>query len=176
MGNVRIDLGDYEIRSLRFEDAGAIVEYGNSRSVSINLRDSFPFPYTLSDALEWVERARIVEPESHFAIANSTELIGAVGLERQRDIFRLSAEIGYWIGEPFWGRGIATAAVKAVCGHAFKELNLVRLYAYVFEWNPASARVLEKAGFECEGRLRKSVVKDGKIIDQFLYARLNPQF
>lgn len=85
---------------------------------------------------------------------------------------RRSAEIGYWLGEPFWGRGIATAAVIAVTGYAFTRHDLVRLHAGVFEWNPASARVLEKAGYSLEGRLRKSVTKNGETIDQLLYATI----
>ena len=83
---------------------------------------------------------------------------------------RRSAEIGYWLGEPFWGRGIATLAVRAVTAHAFDTHDLTRVFACVFEWNPASARVLEKAGYTREATLRKSVFKDGRTIDQFLYA------
>ena len=90
--------------------------------------------------------------------------IGVAGVNRR------SAEIGYWLGEPFWGQGIATKAVGALTDYAYAHLDLIRLYATVFEWNPASARVLEKAGYAHEGRLRKSVTKDGKIIDQLLYA------
>ncbi len=90
--------------------------------------------------------------------------IGVAGVNRH------SAEIGYWLGEPFWGQGIATKAVRALTEYAFAHLDLVRIYGTVFEWNPASARVLEKAGYTHEGRLRKSITKDGKIIDQLLYA------
>ena len=89
----------------------------------------------------------------------------------QQDVHRRSAEIGYWLGEPFWGRGIATAArLQALTEYAFDRFDLVRLYACVYEWNLASARVMEKAGYVCEGRLRKSVVKEGQVIDQFWYA------
>jgi RimJ/RimL family protein N-acetyltransferase len=85
-------------------------------------------------------------------------------------VHRRSAEIGYWLGEPFWGRGIMSEAVPAFTAYAFATFDVCRLYASVFEWNPASARILEKAGYVCEGRLRKSVVKDGRTIDQLLFA------
>ena len=87
-------------------------------------------------------------------------------------MYRRSAEIGYWLGEPFWGRGIATAALRAVTDYAFAQHDLVRLHAAVYEWNPASARVLEKVGYVLEGRLRKSVTRDGQTIDGLLYARI----
>ncbi len=101
------------------------------------------------------------------------EVIGGIGLTLQRDVHRRSAEIGYWLGEPFWGRGIAAEALAAVSEYAFAEHDLVRLFACVYEGNPASARVLEKAGYVCEGRLRKSVTKAAQTLDQFLYARIS---
>ena len=104
------------------------------------------------------------------AIASREEAIGCIGMLPQEDVARISAEVGYWLGEPFWNRGIATGALRMLTEYAFGELELVRLYATVMEWNPASARVLEKAGYQYEGRLRRSVAKDGQIIDQWLYA------
>ncbi len=98
------------------------------------------------------------------------QAVGAIGLERNNDVYVRSAEIGYWVGEPFWGRGIATDAVRMMTDYGFSAFNLCRIYAGVFEWNPASSRVLEKAGYVCEGRLRKGVTKDGRTIDQWLYA------
>jgi RimJ/RimL family protein N-acetyltransferase len=110
------------------------------------------------------------EPETNFAIAVAGEAVGGIGFILQPDVARRSAEIGYWLGEEFWGRGIATEAVIAMTARAFANHDLCRVYAHVFEWNRASARVLEKAGYEFEGRLRKSVTKDGKTIDQLMYA------
>ena len=110
------------------------------------------------------------EPETIFAIASADEVIGCIGMLPQDDVARISAEVGYWLGEPFWNRGVATGALKALTEYAFTEFELVRLYATVMEWNPASARVLEKAGYQYEGLLRKSVIKDGEILDQWLYA------
>ena len=105
-------------------------------------------------------------------IAPEEELIGVVGLTFQEDVYRRSAEIGYWLGEPFWGRGLATEAVIDATRMAFERFDLIRLFAQVFETNPASCRVLEKAGYVLEGRLRHSVVKKGRVLDQLLYARV----
>jgi RimJ/RimL family protein N-acetyltransferase len=98
------------------------------------------------------------------------EAVGGIGFTVQPDVAHRSAEIGYWLGEKFWGRGIATEALKAVTEYAFANYDLCRLYAHVFDWNPASARVLEKAGYRFEGRLKKSVTKNGQTIDQLIYA------
>ncbi|MCY4616182.1 MAG: GNAT family protein [Chloroflexi bacterium] len=170
---MHIDIGEWQVRSHRADDAESLARYANNRNVSRNLRDAFPFPYTLTDATEWLGHAIERSPESNWAIASATEVIGGIGLTFGSDVHRRSAEIGYWLGEPFWGRGIATAALIAVTEYAFAEHDLVRLHAGVFEWNPASARVLEKAGYVLEGRLRKSVTKDGQTIDQLLYARIS---
>ena len=110
------------------------------------------------------------EPETNFAIAVNNEAVGGIGFTIQMDEARRSAEIGYWLGEEFWGRGIATEALIAVTDYAFCEFEICRLYAHVFEWNPASARVLEKAGYEFEGRMRKSVTKVGQTIDKLMFA------
>ncbi len=167
---MRIDVGEWQIRSFRAQDTAALARYANNRNVSRNLRDAFPHPYTMAHAETWISFAAQQSTETDFAIASATELIGGIGLRLQRDVHRLSAEVGYWLGEPFWGRGIATALLRAFTEYAFAQFDLVRLYGYVYEWNPASARVMEKVGYTCEGRLQKSVVKDGQIMDQFLYA------
>ena len=167
---MRIDIGEWRIRSLRFEDAPSLAKYANNRNVSRNLRDRFPYPYGIEDAEAFIRLANAQELETVFAIASDAEVIGGIGLELHNDVHRRSAQVGYWLGEPFWGRGIATLALLALTEYAFAQFDLARLYAYVYEWNPASARVLEKAGYEYEGRLRKSITKDGQTIDQWLYA------
>lgn len=167
---------DWCVRSLVAGDAEALVRYANNRHVSINLRDSFPYPYTLHDAKKWLRVAAKHSPETVWAIASSRELIGGIGIHIQPDVFRHSAELGYWLGEPFWGRGIASAATKAVVDYAFTNLELTRIFAGVFEWNPVSARVLEKTGFRVESRMRKAVVKDGKNIDQLMYVMLKEEW
>lgn len=158
------------VRSWEWRDRDDLVLHANNRNVWVNLRDRFPYPYTLSDARNWLDSVVGVMPETNFAITLADETIGGVGFTVQHDVGYRSAEIGYWLGERFWGRGIATDALIAVTEYAFANYDLCRLYAHVFEWNPASARVLEKAGYRLEGRLRKSVTKNGQTIDQLMYA------
>ena len=158
------------VRCWEGRDRDAIVLHANNRRVSINLRDRFPYPYTARDARNWLDVVVDQKPETNFAIDVAGEAVGGIGFTPQHDVDRRSAEIGYWLGEPFWGRGIATEALIAVTEYAFANFDLCRLYAHVFDWNGASARVLEKAGYKFEGRLKKSVTKDGQTIDQLMYA------
>lgn len=167
---MRIDIGEWQVRSFRPDDAAALAKYANNRKIWRNIRDAFPHPYRMEDAAAWIRMAGRQFPEVSFAIANGEEVIGSIGLGLQSDVNYRSAEIGYWLGEPFWGRGIATAALIGLSDYAFDRYDLIRLFAYVYEWNPASARVLEKAGYTFEGRLRKSATKDGQTVDQLLYA------
>ena len=160
------------IRDWRLDDVDALLRHADNRRVWRNLKDRFPHPYTRMDAERWLTDVSARWPRTHFAIEVDGEAAGAIGLEPQADVFRQSAEIGFWLGEAHWGRGIATEAVQAVTELAFNGLGLCRVFAGVFEWNPASMRVLEKAGYACEGRLRRSVTKDGRTIDQVLYARV----
>lgn len=169
---MQIEIGPWQVRSFRDDDAESLARHANNRNVSRNMRDTFPHPYELSDANEWIELASSQDPETNFAIASRSELVGGIGVTLKSDVNRRSAEIGYWLGELYWGQGIATEALRAMTEWAFAEFDLVRLYGEVFEWNPASGRVLEKAGYEFEGRLRKSIVKDGQVIDALLYARV----
>lgn len=167
---MQIALERSTVRSWRRGDEASLVRHANNRNIWINLRDRFPHPYTSDDAARWMAWVLVERPETNFAIAVGDDVVGGVGFEIQPDVHRLSAEIGFWLGEGYWGRGIMTEAVRAVTEHAFRVHNLVRLFATVFEWNPASMRVLEKAGYAREARLRLSAVKDGKVIDQVLYA------
>lgn len=146
------------------------MRHANNRHIWVNLRDRFPHPYTSDDAARWMLWVLAERPETNFAIAVGDEAVGGIGYEIQPDVHRLSAEIGFWLGEAHWGHGIMTEALRAVTDHAFHTHGLLRLYAGVFEWNPASMRVLEKAGYTREARLRNSAIKDGKVIDQMLYA------
>lgn len=165
--------GEISLRRWLRSDIDALVRYANNRNVWINLRDRFPHPYTKSDAEAWIGLCdQQGEPVHNFAIDLKGEAIGGIGFESMSDVHRLTAEIGYWIGEPFWGRGIATAALERATAYGFATLGLERIQATVFDGNLASARVLEKAGYIFEGRLRRSIFKDGKILDSFLYARV----
>ena len=160
------------LRPWRHGDEVALARHANNRKVWINMLDLFPHPYTLEDGWWWIEKGSQVENRVAFAIVVAGEAAGGIGFDRGTGNSRLTAEIGYWLGEACWGRGIATEALRAVTDWAFATTDLVRIQAGVFEWNPASARVLEKAGYLLEGRHRKAWIKDARMIDRLLYARL----
>jgi RimJ/RimL family protein N-acetyltransferase len=167
---VQLVLRSCTVRSWRHGDEASLALHVNNRRVWINLRDRLPHPYTPDDAAQFITWAMAARPETHFAIAVGEEAVGGIGYEIQPDVHRISAEIGFWLGEAYWGKGITTEALRAVTEHAFHTHDLRRIFADVFEWNPASMRVLEKAGYTREAVLRKSAIKDGKVIDQTLYA------
>ena len=127
-------------------------------------------PYTKSDAQAFIRWAREQRPETAFAIAVNDEAVGGIGFVMNADVERVSAEIGYWLAEPFWGRGITTEALVAVTQYAVAMHALTRIFAVPFAWNAPSCRVLEKAGYVLEARLRCSAIKDGQLTDQFQYA------
>ena len=158
------------IRSWRASDQGALAKHADNRKIWLNVRDRFPHPYTLADAENWLAKATTTEPETQFAIELDGEAAGGIGLFLQQDVERFSAEIGYWLGEAHWGRGLATAAVREFTEFAFAQFELCRIYANVFAWNTGSVRVLEKAGYQFEGRMRSAAVKDGQVVDNLLYA------
>ena len=172
---MKIELGKCIIRSFQHSDKAALVKYADNKKIFIRLKDRFPHPYTEEDAEEWLGLACNQNPELNFAIANDTELIGAVGLQLQDDVNRFSAEIGYWVAEPFWGRGIAASALMAMTDYAFKHYEFNRLFAGVFEGNDASVKVLAKAGYKLEGKLRKAVYKEGNFLDEHIYSILREE-
>jgi [ribosomal protein S5]-alanine N-acetyltransferase len=167
---IRLPLRSGEVRSWRLADVDSLSRHANNRKIWMNLRDLFPHPYTKRHAREYIRGVRARTPETSLAIALDGEAIGGVGFVLHEDVERMSAEIGYWLGERFWGRGLATEALKAVTKYAIDTHGLTRIYAVPFATNAASIRVLEKAGFELEGRLRRSAIKNGAIVDQLQYA------
>ena len=169
---VRFTLAHCALREFRRGDEPSLVRHANNRNIWINVRDAFPFPYTPADAKAWIRMASVEALNQVWAIDVEGFAVGAIGLKPGEDVHRLGAEIGYWLGEEFWNRGIATEAVNAVTEYGFQTLEMVRIHAEVFAWNTASMRVLEKAGFVKEGVLVKSAIKDRKIIDQVVYARV----
>ncbi|MDR3666649.1 MAG: GNAT family protein [Ignavibacteriaceae bacterium] len=164
-----------KIREIIESDKHAIVRYANNKKIYNNLRDAFPFPYTFEDAENWLTLLNENIPKRAFAIANNEELIGVIGIETCRDVNRLSGELGYWLGEPFWGKGIATHAVQNFIRYAFDYYNITKIFANVFSSNPASSRVLLKSGFKLEGCMRKQIVKNGQALDQFVYGLLKDE-
>jgi len=167
---VQLTLDHSIVRSWRTTDAETLARHANNRKIWINLRDAFPHPYTIHDAREFIRAIRSRTPETTFAIAVGDEAVGSIGFVLHRDVERVSAEIGYWLAEPFWGRGITAEALAATTKFAIEQHGLTRIYAVPFAWNAASCRVLEKAGYVLEARLRNSAVKDGKLTDQLQYA------
>ena len=167
-----IDVNDYMIREWVNEDAEAIAKYANNRKIWVNMRDLFPFPYKFSDAKAFLKTAIKPGPKTLFAIANLKEVIGGIGLATQKDVHRYTAELGYWLAEPFWGQGIMTNVVTHFTHYAFSTFDLHRIFATPYVYNEASIRVLEKSGFELEGRLRANAFKDGQIVDQFIFSKL----
>ncbi len=170
-----LPLGQASLRLWRMDDAPALAEAANNRNVWINLRDRMPHPYTLADAEAFILQR--VKQDSGLVLCVEVEgrAAGGIGLHPGDDVNRLTAELGYWLAEPFWGRGVITAAVRAIVPCGFERLSLERIEACVYANNPASARVLKKAGFTCEGRLRRSVIKDDQVLDSLVYARLREE-
>ncbi len=160
----------YQIREWQQSVVPTLAKYADNRNIALNLRDGFPNPYGKKDAEIFIERANAMEPLTLFAIATDAEIIGGIGLGLRQDIHRFSAEIGYWLAEPYWNRGITTMAVRLVCEWAFTELNLTRIFAEPFAANLASIAVLHKCEFVHEGTSRKSAYKDGHFLDQEIFA------
>ncbi|WP_324673744.1 GNAT family protein [Hymenobacter sp. GOD-10R] len=164
------------LRPWQLSDASTLTACANDEGVAQNLRDTFPYPYLLEDARWYLEAvATANSPDIHLAIEVEGAAGGGISIIFQHDVDRRSAEIGYWLGRSYWGRGIMTAAVRVLTEYTFASFDVCRLYAGVFAHNAASARVLEKGGYELEGRLRKSITKNGHTIDSLLYAVVNEQ-
>jgi RimJ/RimL family protein N-acetyltransferase len=167
---MHLDLGELSIRSWRVGDEDDLRANADDPRVAAQLRDRFPHPYTANDAREWVAM-NVGYPETlSFAIALNDRVIGGIGAERGYDIARRSAEVGYWLGVRWHGRGYATRALGAFSAELLREGEFVRLWAGVLDGNDASARVLQKCGFEREALLRAAAYKSGRFVDQHVYA------
>ncbi len=170
-----IELEGIRLRRWREDDIDELQRLADDRDRWRNVRDIFPFPYTRADAAGFIRLAGAMPaPGLLLAIENAGALAGGIGLEPGPDVYRIDGELGYWVGKPHRSRGVATRAVRAIVEYGFATLGLERIHAEVFAWNPASARVLEKCGFEREAVLRRRVIKEGEVIDTWLYARLRP--
>ena len=170
---MELDAGVCRLRPFGPADRAGLVLIANDPQVWCNLTDRFPHPYTDADAAAWVAVCQAQEgPTRNLAVEVDQHLAGGAGLELRGGERTGTAEVGYWLGTRYWGRGLATAALRALSAYAFETFDLVRLEASVFGWNPASARVLEKVGFQLEGRLLQAVVKDGDRTDLLQYGLL----
>lgn len=160
------------LRPWRQRDLDSLVRHANDPRVAATVRDHFPSPYTREDGLRWLAHATSLGRDSSFAIEVGGAAVGGIGAIPGEDVHRICAEVGYWLGHEFWGRGIMTDAVRRYSEHLLADHGFLRLEAPVFAMNPASARVLEKAGYERESVQRRAAIKAGKIIDVWLYVRL----
>jgi RimJ/RimL family protein N-acetyltransferase len=167
---IELLLAGVHLRPWRKGDEDSLVRNANNRNIWINVDDRFPFPYTLDDASQWIQHCIMEKPARQFAIIVDGNAVGGVGILLKEGIRRKTAEIGYWLSEVYWGRGITTEAVKAVTEYAFSTFDICRIQATVFPQNKASGRVLEKAGYTLESCLKRGIIKEGQIIDEHLYA------
>lgn len=159
----------YTIRPWRMSDVPSLAEYANNINVWNNMRDGFPYPYGEEDAVAFISLCEKAHPQTNFTIEVDGRAAGGIGYLPQTDVERFSAEIGYWLAESYWGRGIVAAAMEDMVEYLWKNTEIVRLYATIFGFNDASARVLEKVGFRRVGVLEKSAFKNGRFIDKLLY-------
>ena len=164
------------LRKLETKDATRLQSLGNNKKIADNMRDIFPHPYTPEDANNFIKLNQGKGFENNFAIIYKDEFAGMVGVFSQPDVYRKSVEIGYWLGEPHWGKGIASSCIKLLVEHVFSNMDVVRIYATVFEYNQASMRVLEKNNFTLEGISRKAIYKKDQYWDAHLYGLLKEDF
>ena len=162
-----------KLRMLKMTDKQQLATLLNNKKIWDNMRDIIPFPYTEKDAEAFIEIVKGDAQQQVFAIEFNSEFCGIISLILQKDIYIKSAEIGYWIGEPFWNRGITSKAVALMTQLGFEKYNINRIFAGVFEYNIASTRVLEKNGYVREGLFKKAILKNGKMWDEYIYAILN---
>lgn len=167
---------EFEIRPWRRSDAKSLQKYANNRAVAANLTDQFPHPYTLLHAKNFIKNVRGFDPPRILAIDIGGDAVGSIGITPQIDVHRMNAEIGYWLAEPFWGKGITTEAVKRMAAYAFEKFEVNRLYAKCFGYNKPSHRVLEKAGFSVEAHFKNTLIKNGQVHDEIIYALRKENF
>ena len=165
------------IRKWKLSDATDLAMAISNKKIQNNLRDGLPYPYTEQDGANFISDMLSADENETFAFAITVDnkVVGSIGVFRQGNIHRLTAELGYYIAEEYWGRGIMTEAVRQICEYVFDKSDIIRIYAEPFAYNIASCRVLEKAGFQCEGTLRNNAVKNGIIIDMKMYSLLKTE-
>ena len=166
----------FMLRNWRQGDETSLQRNADNVKIFNCLRDRFPSPYTMEDAVQWISRQLNLDVKLNYVIDIDGEVAGAIGLELRDDVYRKTCEIGYWLAEQFWGHGIMPEAVRLVTAHAFEQFDLIRIYAGIFSKNPRSMRVLEKAGYHKEAVLKSSVFKNGDVLDEHIYAILKQAF
>jgi len=160
------------LRKLKLSDANRFAELANNKNIWLFMRDAFPHPYSKNDAIKFINFTNDVKTNSIFGIIYNDELVGAVGLHEQQDINRFSMELGYWIGEPYWNKGIASKAVALIIDYGFKNLDINRIFAGTIQDNLAFTKVLKNNDFKPEGLSKKSAFKNNKFQDEYHFALL----
>ena len=166
-----------KIRKWLLSDAEDLTVAISNKKVQDNLRDGIPYPYTVQDGINFISAMLSADENDTFAFAITVDekAIGSIGVYRQENIHRQTAELGYYIAEEYWGKGIMTEAVRQLCDYVFSHTDIIRIFAEPFAYNIGSCRVLEKAGFQYEGTLRSNAVKNGKVLDMKMYSKLRPE-
>lgn len=159
------------LRPWNLDDINSLVKHGNNKKIADNLTNHFPHPYTYDDAVKFIEMVSSAKPINVFAIEYKNEAIGAIGIFPQQDIYCRNAEMGYWISEDYWGKGIITYAISKMIVYAFDTFEINRIYARPFGPNLGSQKVLEKNGFELNARIKNSFYKNGEYLDELIYSR-----
>ena len=166
-----------KIRKWKLSDAKDLAIALSNRKIQDNLRDGLPYPYTEQDGADYISSMLSANENDTFAFAITVDnkVVGSIGVFRQENIHRQIAELGYYIAEEYWGKGIMTEAIKQICECVFDKSDIIRIYAEPFAYNIASCRALEKAGFQYEGTLRSNAVKNGEVIDMKMYSLLKTE-
>jgi ribosomal-protein-alanine N-acetyltransferase len=158
------------LREWKRQDAPALAKHANNPKIAGNLRDGFPYPYTLKNAEKWISDVAFIGPHIILAIDIGNEAVGGIGIFFKEDVYRKNAEIGYWLSEMYWNRGIMTEAVNTLVGYTFEHYDILRISAAIFEHNKASMHLLEKCGFRREAIHRQAVIKNGHVMDEYVWA------
>lgn len=164
------------IRPWTIDDATALAQILNNRNIVCNLRDGIPFPYTVKDAIDYLANTAIPQSYYHFCIDVNRQVAGSIAILPKNDVYRKTAEIGYYVAEPYWKRGIGTKAIGLATEYVWKNLDVVKIYAEVFEFNKPSMRALEKNNYHLEAVRKKHVIKNGRFWDDYLWVKFKPGF
>jgi len=163
-----------KLRKFKNDDYKRLAQIANNKNISNNLRDAFPHPYTEDDAKDFIAKCHNAVPQTVFAIEYYNDYVGNIGLMKLEGIYKKTAEIGYFIGEQYWNKGIATKAVKLIVEFGFTNLDIVRIHTGVYDYNTASQKVLEKCGFIKEAIFEKAIFKNYHLCNEIRYAMIKP--
>lgn len=161
---------EFKLRPWQLSDADSLVENGNNFNIAQFMTDGFPYPYTKENAITFINHAMAADPVCIFAIDVNGKAVGGIGIHQQQDVLRKNAELGYWLGEQYWGNGVITRGIQQIVTYAFKTFDIVRIYARPYGNNIASQKVLLKAGFLLEATISQSIFKNGEFLDELIFA------